>query len=271
MFLDMGDVEKVNVLKKLNPDEQLKIGSSHFFYGNMDDTLIRLKASFRDKKRFEGVLAGKSISDLEGYLGTCERCIEEVDRLIAMLGILPSAQEELFEFRLLPYILRDNVLEVLQRSKKSGVDSLKEISVKELVEYAEIVTGKLDELFQKKRRLVDSMVKYRGIHANVRLVASLPYVLIYRNVGVVVCRLRKVPYTDPWAYSLEANYLKVWREKNHFTIDEAAVVLGMAKKRYRDLEYGYSRAGMVEWEPVKKHLRGEVDYSQFRDICHRAD
>lgn len=262
LFLEMGDVDKIDVQKELKPNEELKSPSSHFFYGNLEDILIRLRICFRNKRQFEEALVGKSITDFEGYLNVSERCIEEVDRLIAMLGVVPSAQEELFEFRLLPYLLRDRVLEILQQLKQGSEHTLKQLSVRELVECAETVTWQLDELFQKKRRLVDSMVRYRRFREIAYMIMSVPYVLIYRGAGIAVCRLRGIPYADPWASPLCAHMLRDWREKNHFTLEEAAAVLGMAKRRYRDIEYGYSMPMMAEWEPVKEHLRGEVDYSQ---------
>ncbi len=58
-------------------------------------------------------------------------------------------------------------------------------------------------------------------------------------------------------------YLLGWRLKNRFTMEQAAKALGMSTKEYRDYEYHY-REPRAKWESIKKHLRGEVDYSEIK-------
>ncbi len=65
-------------------------------------------------------------------------------------------------------------------------------------------------------------------------------------------------------------HLLGWRLKNRLTMEQAAKALGISLKEYRDYEYHY-REPWAKWEGIRKHLRGEVDYSQIKNETESSE
>jgi hypothetical protein len=129
------------------------------------------------------------------------------------------------------------------------------------------ITLKINESFQKRKRLVDSIIKQDRIRRLIRLLVTFPFTVLRRWISIKICRLRNTPYRDPDHPSYAAFLLNEWRTKHGFGLKEAAKILGMPKGDYRDVEYGYCQPNDEHWQRVvKKHLRGEVDYTKPNNI-----
>jgi hypothetical protein len=181
-----------------------------------------------------------------------------------MLGNFPKLQAEIFEMRMLVHILRDlteNILEDSHAPKKGSHE--RDFDISDLEEYAKLATDVINKTFQKRRKLIDSLVRNEHARSVVGLTVAVPFIVAGRWILIRIRRLQKKPYRDPYAGSYCADSLRDWRKKNGFGLDKAAKVLNMSLNEYRDFEYGYRMPNMEQWEPVKEHLRGEVDYSKF--------
>jgi hypothetical protein len=127
-----------------------------------------------------------------------------------------------------------------------------------------MVTEEIERIFQRRKKLADPVLKNRYFIWAFRLIISTPFLVLWRRILICLCRLQDKPYEDKWYPSYLVFLLKDWRVKNGFTIDKAATVLGMSEGEYRDYEYGYRYPDLStgQWKYIKKHLHGEVDYSQ---------
>jgi len=263
MFLNMASVNDIGAFAGVN-------FGSHFFYGNLENKFSALNKVFEKKDFFKKSVEKKTVDDFQRYLATCEKCLDEIDRLIAMTGLITifndssNLQEVTFAIRLRAFVLRDltgDVLEDFRRSKGNAVE--RNFHTSDLEKLAKLLTEEVNAVFQGRKKLVDSIVKHDRIRWVVGLFVTLPYIVIRRWISIKICRLRKIPYQDPDYPSYAAFLLKEWRNKHGFSLEEAAKILEMSKNDYRDVEYGYRQPNFEHWEIiVKKHLRGEVVYTK---------
>lgn len=270
MFLSVACIDDIRPIleeeQKKNPNIEIY---GHFIYGNLENILFALKKVLSENDTFRKQIMIKTLQDFNKYAGICEKCIDELDRLTAILVTLPKVQKELFEIRLLFYPLRDIIYALIEHiSDKVGF----EIRTYDLQRVAQKTTERIDIIFKKRRNLIDSMVRYRKHRSDLWLLISLPYILLRRRVQIGICRLRKIPWPgDKWLHNYQCGNLVKWRTKYGLSIEQAAKVLDMSVKEYRDYEYGYRQPDINKWEPVKKHLRGEVDYSEIKKESESSD
>ena len=266
LFLSIASVH--DVLPILREEQQrnpeFEIGSNPV-YGNLSNLLFVLNKVFQERDRFKKALERKTLADFQRYLTVCDRSMDEVDRLVSMLSNLPNVQSEIFKTRLLVYVLRDRIQDAIDEiagSEKPPV-SLALCAV-ELQECAEMVTKAIEATFRKRKKLPDGVLRQRYIAWVARLLITAPLVRGRHWVAVRWCRFRNKPHEDP--YHPCRTYLVEWRTKYGFTLQEAARVLGLSEADYRDFEYAYREPSLKQWHSaITKHLRGEIDYSKFRD------
>ena len=267
MFLSMASVEDVLpiVLEEQQRNPSFFVGS-HPFYGNLENILFALDKVFREPEGFRNHLEKKSPAEFATYLDICDRCFDEIDRLIAMVTNLPQVQRDIFKSRILIYVLRDGVSDVVNKIRASKQEPVNVgYDIYELQQCASFVTGQINVAFKKKKKLSDSVLKNRQALWIGWLVATTPFVVLRRWFLIRLRRLQNRPYEEPHYYaSLVRNYLLQWRQKNGFTLQQAAAILEMPETDYRDFEYGYRVPPPDRWGPITKHLRGEVDYSKFK-------
>jgi len=267
MFLDMASVNDIGTFAGINLE-------SHSIYGNLENKLTALNKVFENRDLLKTSVEKKTVNDFLRYVAISEKCLNEIDRLIAMTGLitifsgLSKVQEEIFNIRLMVFTLRDSTGSVLADFHDAKAKSLKHnFRTSELEQQAKVITLKINESFQKRKKLVDSIIKQDRIRQVIGLFVTLPHVVIRRWISIKICRLRKIPYQDPGYPSYAALLLTEWRKKHGFSLEKASTILEMSKNNYRDVEYGYCQPNYEHWERiVKKHLRGEVDYTKSDKI-----
>ena len=152
--------------QKKNP--QFKIGS-HPAYGNLENIVFVLDKAFAQHEQFETSLEKKTATDFRRYEATCDRRLTEIDRLIATLSNLPKVQREVFETRVLAYVLRDAVH-----------DAADKMETYELRGCVQKVTKLIQTVFERRKRLTDSVFRNRRRLWVATLVARTPYVVVRR-------------------------------------------------------------------------------------------
>jgi hypothetical protein len=259
MFLSMASIDDMDPI--LHTELKRPPNPGVRLYGNLENILITLTKVFGEGDTFRWQLKTKTLQDFNKYAGICEKCIDELDRLTAILVILPKVHDELFSIRLLFYPLRDIIYDLIEHiPDKVGFES----RTYTLEEMAKQTTRAIDIIFKRRRNLIDSAVKYRHFRKEFWFVISVPYILLRRRIQISICRLRKIPWPgDEGLRNYHCRDLVKWRTKYGFSIEQAAKVLGMSVREYRDYEFGY-RQPDDRWESVKKHLRGQVDYSEIK-------
>jgi len=259
MFLDMANMSVQDTFpildKELQKNPKFKY-YSHPVYGNLENILFVLDKVFAKDEEFKTLLERKTPADFKEYETTCDKCVTEIDRLIAMLSNLPTVQQEVFKMRMLVYVLRDGIHDTTDVTKKHRWSD----PTYELRRCIQDVTKRIEKIFQKRKRLTDSVLRNQHRLWVARLIIGAPYVVLRRWIAIRWCRIHDRPYKDSHHPSYSAFLLAEWREHHGFTLSQAARILSMTEKHYRDLEYGYCIPTLEEWEPVKKHLRGEVAY-----------
>jgi len=263
MFLAMASIDDIqSILNEEQKKNPKFIIYAHYIYGNLENILFVLKKIFGERDTFLRELRKKTLKDFEKYAVTCEKCMDEIDRLTTILVVLPKAQEGLFWIRKLIYPLRDLIYEITEHFSDEQTFRFR---TSELQRLAKQTTERIDVIFMKRKKLIDSVIRNQRYLSIILLFISIPYVWVRRRISLRICRLRKRPYLgDAWSPTVERGYLLEWRNKYGFTIEQAAKILEMPEKDYRDYEFGYRRP-VPQWERIAKHLRGEVDYSQIKN------
>lgn len=197
MFLDMASINDIMpiLIKEMEKDPEFKI-FAHKFYGNLENILFVLNDTFCQHDVFRKEIEKKSLEDFVRYRDISERCLEEMDRLITMLIGLPRIQGELFNMRILVYGLRDMMEKAIQEVDKVGQDSsrTKFFYSYDVATQAILLTKIIGTIFNKRRKLIDSIMKHKEWFSKLRLLLSLPYLAVRTWVGRRVCQLRGKPY-----------------------------------------------------------------------------
>jgi len=253
MFLDMAAVTDIMpiLLKEMEKDDNFRI-FSHYIYGNLENILFVLKKTFSKTDTFCRELEKKSLDDFIRYQSIVCRCLDEIDRLATILVGLPKLQKELFSMRILVYPLRDIIEERLEdlRTREHQDRKIHPYDVKRM---ADQITGQIKVAFLKRRKLIDSTMKYRTWFSNFLLIASLPYVLLRRFIALHICRLRKKPYRDFIYPSSAPDILRTWRTENGIGVDQAANIIGVSQKVYREYELGYKEPDKNAWTIIHSY------------------
>jgi hypothetical protein len=125
MFLSMassGDILPM-LLQEQQRNPKFEVGS-HSTYGNLENILFALGKIFGEGDRLWKSLETKTVAEFQGYLAACNRCMDDIDRLLGILSNLPREQQELFKTRMLAYVLRDHVENVVTEMSASGPNQL---------------------------------------------------------------------------------------------------------------------------------------------------
>lgn len=270
MLLVMGGIDDVTPILRAaqmrNP--RLKM-TNKLVYRDLEKMLFAFKRVFIEPKRegkFMMEIEKRKVHDFQRYTDTCYKCIEEIDRLAAIYINVPTVRKVLFNVRLLLYPIYESMYRVTSdtrpRSSDTGAlrfpDSLAfELFVRTLVK-------NIDKILIKRKRLIDSVIRSKIFSRKLKFFLLLPYKFLKLRISTWICRLRGKPYEGTkYGNIMFRHYLLGWRLKNRFTMEQAAKALGMSTKEYRDYEYHY-REPRAKWESIKKHLRGEVDYSEIK-------
>ena len=263
LILNMASIDDIRPI--LEEEQKRNVAfyiESHFIYGNLDNKLFVLKKVLHGKNRFKRSLEKSTHAEVQGYLVKCNEYMDEMDRLIAMLSNLPKVQEEIFNARMLVYLLRGMIQRVCDDTHNPKTGSMTRIfAIHDLQEYAKNIIEVIETIFQKRKKLIDSILKHGQTLAAVWTVIEIPYIVLRRWILIPVCRIRREPYRDPYWSSYDCFLLREWREKNGFSIEKAAEVLEIPQNLYRDFEFGYRKPRMTQWDGFRKHLRGDVKYS----------
>jgi hypothetical protein len=256
MFLDMADIKDPLpiLLEEQRKNPQFNVGS-HPAYGNLENIVFVLGKAFAEHEQFKLSLEKKTATDFQRYEATCDRCLTEIDRVIAMLSSLPKVQQEVFETRVLAYVLRDAIHDAAGEMEKRRLAD----PTCELRSCVQNVTKRIQTVFERRKRLTDSVFRNRHRVWVATLVVTTPYVVARRWIAIRWCRLHDKPYKDPYHPPYSAFLLAEWRERHGFALAQAAKVLGISEERYRDFEYAYRVPSFEEWEPLTKHLREEQE------------
>lgn len=261
LFLDMASVNDVlSVLgeeQKKNPN--LKIYSSAY-YGNLENLLFVMNKAIDDANAFSKSIKCKKLEDFQRYCTICERCLEEVDRLTAMLAGVPNVQEELFHIRILIFPLRDLMEECAADKSSAGNDKLhKHDHTYEILRSSKMLSLALQAIFMKRRKLIDSISKHQLWASTAMLFLSIPFIILRRPIYRFICRLKKIPYRDYPDPSDTPEILLAWRTERGLSIDNAASILGITKEEYHDLEFGYKEPNGDTWARYRKD-RAETEH-----------
>jgi hypothetical protein len=270
MLLDMASIKETDPILMGDPKKSRKPKEYNHrllgrrLYGNLENKLLTLNEILAEKDKFDKEVEKRTLDDFEKYARICEKCMDEIDRLIMIFIRLSSVQKELLKTRAAIYPLRDATYQIIEEirelHKKSPGSSIDAYWFQRL---AKMVIKFIDITFQKRKKLIDSVMKHEYYSKFFRRwVLPLPYVLARRRISLWICRLKKKRYRDPHLYPYVSDMLVEWRTKNGFNIKQAAKILGMPEKEYRDYEYGYREPNMERFEMLRKHLQGKVDYSQ---------
>src|ERR1039458_5179225 len=266
MFLEMLSINDILpiVLEEQERDPAFLI-ESHPAYGNLENILFVLNKIFGDENRFRDLLETRTLPDFRRFLTTCEKSLDELDRLISILSGLPKAQMEVYKIRIVAYVLRDQVQYVVEdigEPRKGSKGCL--YRSYELRMCMKEVTTAIGVVFQKRKKLTDSVFKHRYFLRLGWFTITTLFIVVRRWFLIRVRRLQKMPYEEQQGLSFRTVLLD-WRKKHNFSLERAAEILGMSRNDYRDYEFGYRVPGPGQWtNEVARHVRGEIDYSNFR-------
>jgi hypothetical protein len=258
VFLSMAGIDDITPIlaEEQNRNPQFE-RYSHFVYGNLENKLFALKKTFAKEDDFRTQIEHRTLSEFEEYRDTAERCLDEMDRLTAMLVGIPRVQQELFEMRILVYPLRDLCAQIAEDMRRStdGKAIQKRGHAYDLERMAEQLTEEIEKIFTKRRKLIDSMVEHRRKRAIGHMFLTLPYVVIRRWMTIRLCRLKGTTYRDFISPSPIPDMLQEWRTFREITQEQAAEVWGIPLNDYCDYEQGYRHPPMMVWEEIKPELR----------------
>ena len=254
MFLDIASVRDITPVlhdeQRKNPEFQI---FSHLIYGNLENILFVLKKVQASHEGYREEIEKRSREDFLRYASICDKCLGEIDRLAAMLVGVPNVQEELFHMRILVYPLRDLMEDVAEDIRKSECEPYRrQFHTYDVQEITRHLTERIDLIFTKRRKLIDSVMKNKQWRSNATLLLSLPYVMIRRSLSIRVCRFRGKPYRDFISPSNAPDLLRDWRSRKGLTMEEAAATIGISHNEYRDLEYGYKPPGIEVFSAIRR-------------------
>jgi hypothetical protein len=123
IFLSMASFNDYRDYQSILDNEQKKNPNfkifSHRIYGNLENIIFVLRTIFANG-RFAQELKKRTPDDFQEYARICEKCMDEIDRLAAILVVLPKVQQILFTFRAVVYPLRDIIYDNIQAFKSSA-------------------------------------------------------------------------------------------------------------------------------------------------------
>jgi DNA-binding XRE family transcriptional regulator len=258
MFLDLASAKDTlpipTVEEKWDPKMEVY---SHFVYGNLENKLFVLKKVMADSNAYVKQIESRTLDDFLRYQTVCDRCLDEIDRLTAMLVALPRVQKELFSMRMLIYPLRDLMGEVANDIKVADKEPFRRrFHTYDVQRVTQQVRDIIALIFAKRRNLIDSMIRHKQWLSYARLLLSLPYVLVRRWIQIKVCRFLKKPYRDFISPSPVPEMIHDWRSKHGLTQEQAATLLDLSLNDYYDYEQGYRLPEeMAVIERIKQHVR----------------
>jgi len=164
MFLSMASFNDIFDYKSILENEQKKNPDfkifSHRIYGNLENIIFVLRTIFANGT-FAQEVKKRTLGDFQEYATICEKCIDEIDRLAAILVFLPKVQQTLFVFRAVIYPLRDVIYNNIQALKFSAKEKEYFHDYYVLEELAQGIVKFIDKTFQERRKLIDSIMKRR--------------------------------------------------------------------------------------------------------------
>ena len=162
MFLSMASFNYFQDYDSILSNEQKKNPNfkilSHRIYGNLENIIFVLRTIFADG-RFAQELRKRTLDDFQEYASICEKCMDEIDRLAAILVVLPKVQQALFEFRMVVYPLRDFIYDEIRVFKSTAEGTQPSHDYYTLQQLAKGIVEIIDKTFQERRKLIDSMMK----------------------------------------------------------------------------------------------------------------
>ena len=189
MFLNMVAVDDIMPLlieeKIINPNFKI---SSHRLYGNLANILFALRKIFEDKGSVKKKLGKITLSDFSKYAITADKCVEETERLTAMLSSLPKVQVTLFRLRGILFPLRDCIQEIIK-----DIHNGEKVDTYDLMEYIKQLTACLNTIFLKRKKLVDSMFNHQLFLSTFCFCFIVPFTALRRKITFLICRLKKKP------------------------------------------------------------------------------
>ncbi len=257
MFLDMASMNDIMPIlsKEMERNPDFKI-FNHHLYGHLENILYVLNDTFSNKDVFRKEIEKKSRKDFERYRDISERCLDEIDRLTMMLIGLPKVQGELFSMRIFVYGLRDMIEKTIweiDRAEK-GLSRNKLYSG-DIEAQAMHATKTISDIFNKRRRLIDSMLKNRRWFSSLQLLLFSPCHEVWSRIKLVVRQVVRKHYLDCKYEGSTGELLKEWRKKRRLTSEEASQELGIPTKDYWKYEYNYQVLEMSVLEKIKGYLQ----------------
>ncbi len=258
-FLDMAGIKDIMpmLMEEMDRDPKFRVGS-HYVYGNLDNILFVLKKVSAGRIEYTKAIEARTLEDFQRYHKICERCLEEIDRLTAMLVMVPDVQTDFFSMRRLVFGLRDLMERIVEDIDASKTDPIRRnLHMGDAQELTRQVIEMIDLIFATRRGLIDSTLKYlQWLGVGVRI-ALLPYVIARHWLTLCVCRLRGKPYRHFLYPSYSQDRLKEWREEVGLSPEAAATALGVKVSIYRHYELGYREPDRSLWVTIER-LRKKV-------------
>ncbi len=191
MFLSMSSIEDPLpiLLKEMEKNNSFMI-YSHYIYGNLENIFYVLRSNVFSGDLLQTQLSKKGINKLKEYEETTRGAIDEIDRLTMMFMSVPRTRDLLFRIRLLIYPIRD-VIENLIDSIDKKSEGLRRKSLYDLERIGATATFEMEKVFQKERKIIDSIMTHRNYLQHCYLLLKLPLILIAKLGSKILSMTRR--------------------------------------------------------------------------------
>lgn len=177
MLLDMASLSVREVsdicMEETRKNPRFRVYSD-YSYGNLENILfvLRERVFGSEATRFQEKFRAKDRDALARYVKNAQGCLDEVDRLVAMLGLEPKSQTEMFMVRAVVYPFRDYLSDVLT-SYEQGGKSCDIQGFSDPLRMGKMMTGFMDAMFTDRKRSIDSYNRRERRREVYRLLASV--------------------------------------------------------------------------------------------------
>jgi len=266
LLLRLGGVANANTeLRAALKRGKIESLSSHAIYGNTEDLLTLLGMRLRNGDHMAGYrsLDSAAIRDL---VQRSQEILNKLDQYIFLFNAvgLTEFSKKFFDARVLFYPLRDYAESLAKEDTKKSIQN------DDVIGLSTTVYEFTKQWFMSEKRRPDTIYRWRSRLSIIRLLAKLPYILVYRITMPTLHRMRGIPHLDPSGTNFFSIMLRLIAGGSSLTQEEIASHLHLSHRRFNEYRLGYKRPPNKEQETLLLSARELLPPASWNSFVLRA-
>lgn len=252
LLLKIGGVSDIsNELNTALKDKKIDSIFSHSFYGNTENLLQLLNIRIENRQHISGHRLLES-SQIERLISEADGILADLDRYIFLfnsVGIV-NYSKKLFEARMILCPLRDYIDDLSKTDKElRDFDS-------DFYPLLQMCFKYFYGWFLAEKELPDKIFRWKYRLQMVGMFVSIPYVLVYRLLMPIICRISKRTYLDAFGsnfFTLMINPILANCPLTDAVIEKG---MGVSNRELMAYKQGIKRPSEADQERILRFFMG---------------